>query len=144
MELTHYVPKFFSREELFPPETCLIEHSDTIWRLMDPRILWTIDALRKIYGPAIINTWHWTSANGFHYRGFRPANCKVGLTKTSQHFFGRAVDMTFVKETVEYVRVDIINNHDRDAYKYITGIEIGVPWLHIDCRNYDGLLIFTP
>ena len=47
---------------------------------------------------------------------------------------------------VDKVRAEIIANPTREEFEHITAIELGVPWLHIDCRNYskarNGLLQF--
>lgn len=138
-----YIPKYFLIEEVISPDICNPIDA-TQWFMFDNRILWTADQLRAIYGKLICNTWMW---NGKHtFRGYRPWSCKVGA-RMSQHKLGRALDLVPMETTVDEIRDEIIANPNREEFKYITAIESDVPWLHIDCRNYDkarnGLLVFS-
>jgi hypothetical protein len=137
-----YIPKYFKIEEILPQDLCDPQDANQ-WFMFDNRILMTADKLRERYGQMICNTWSW---NGDHqYRGFRGLACSVGST-LSQHKFGRALDLIPTEVTVDEVRNEIIANPFKEEFKFITAIESGVHWLHIDCRNYDkarnGLLIF--
>ena len=140
-----YYPKFFQLYELVPHEiyskiNVLNDKIKAFW-LFDDRILRTADALRERYGKLICNDWYWrTSPNspeiqGNEYRGWRPSNCPVGSI-TSQHRWGRALDLTPLESTVEEIRNDIISNPT--SFKYIKAIEMNVNWLHIDCRNWSN------
>ncbi len=92
----------------------------------------TIDDLRHSYGIMIVNTYKW---GGIHKeRGFRMPGTTTGAY-LSQHKFGRAVDLVPVGEDVDTIRDAILNNPD--LFPYITCIEMVVPWLHVDCRNWD-------
>ena len=86
----------------------------------------------------VANTWWWGGKN--HDRGFRLPGCRVG-TDRSQHRFGRALDLVPTEYNVDDIRNDIKAGED---FGGITCIEDGVSWLHIDCRNYKGLLIVYP
>ncbi len=156
----YFIPpkKLFAPQELF--SKAVIDnpkHSDKdgnvhprIWRLMDSRILWTLVEIRALFGPIILNDYLW--GGDYHGRGYRDPIAlidhacfvKKGIIRaawssfTSQHCLGNALDCIFKKILVSEVRQDIIQNSEREAYKYITGIEKEVTWLHIDSRNHNG------
>lgn len=137
-----YVPKYFQIYELVPKSTYeLFEHErrlNQLWWLFDPRILKAADRIRERYGKMVANTWWW---GGQHqYRGWRPPGCNVGA-RYSQHRFGRALDLIPTVVSVEEIRRDIKAGEN---FGFITCIEDDVSWLHIDCRNYQGLLIVHP
>ena len=138
-----YVPKYFVLQEFFPKDYLDQVHSkmgERLWLLIDNRVLWTADHLRERYGSVIANDWLWrtnrvTSKYANNYRGFRPSDCNIGAV-FSQHKYGRALDCKFKHANVEEVRQEIIYNDTFD-FKYITAIEVDVPWLHFDVRNHD-------
>jgi hypothetical protein len=137
-----YIPKHFKIEELVSPDICDPSNPNQ-WFLFDERILITADRLRERYGVMYCNTWMWGGQHTF--RGFRTWATKVG-SANSQHKLGRALDLIPMCVDVDKVRNDIIANPTREEFEYIMAIELGVPWLHIDCRNYskarNGLLQF--
>lgn len=159
----NYIPKYFTPEELFPKQV-IQNHTlngkikSSIWRLIDSRVAWTADQLRKLFGPLTVNDYKFGGPN--QYRGLRPAQelidwehyNQTGELKTifssftSQHCFGRALDMVSKSVSAEEIRVDIKKN-PRTEYQHITAIEDGVSWLHFDVRNnggYKGILFFNP
>ena len=117
------------------------------WIVMDPKIVWTAEAIRKTLNkPITINNW----ANGgqFSLRGFRPTSSSTGAAY-SQHRYGRAIDFDIAGMTSEEVRTWIKANLSKlDCLKYITTIEANVNWVHIDVRAFDrphkGLNIVYP
>lgn len=131
-----YIPERFALYELIPRE--MYENTPEnrryrLWNVFDDRMLITLDRLRKQHGKIIMNTWFW---GGVHmFRGWRPFNYPIG-SDLSQHKFGRGGDCILVNADVEEVRQAIISV-DIEAYEYITCVEIGVPWLHFDVRNWD-------
>jgi hypothetical protein len=134
-----YEPKHFELYEVVPP--ILMSRPEAfLWHLFDDRILRAADLLRDRYGKMVANTWRWGGTAQF--RGFRPADCKVGA-EFSQHKFGRALDLVPVDCTAEEVRQDI-QADDQRLRGLITRIEKQVHWLHIDCANYgiDGNIYF--
>ena len=139
----HYIPKYLKLHEILPRDTYFIlEGRHHIgWQLFDPRILWTADKLRETYGPMYVNNWFWGGNN--QWGGWRPGDCPIGA-EWSQHKFGRALDPKFKNASAEEVRADIKANKWPVAFQYITCIEENVPWNHISCQNYDGLLLVTP
>lgn len=138
-----YIPRYFQPYELVPQETYNLLNRQgklyQIWWLFDPRILLVGDRIRKRFGKVVANTWWWGGKH--HYRGWRPPTCFIGAER-SQHKFGRALDLVPQEVTVEEIRHEIITNGE--DFGFITCVEVGVPWLHTDCRNYQGLLIVRP
>lgn len=147
-----YKPRYLRPFEVLPPDTCLshipvASWSVLAWGLFDARILWTFDQLRDRFGPLVVNDWYWREGGqGNTQRGFRPPESTVGASY-SQHRFGRALDCLPARTTAEEIRADIRNHPEREAYQFITGVESGVSWLHVDCRNWDrarhGILFFN-
>lgn len=111
-----YIPKYFSLDECFPPDF------SKSWKYFDERILISADKLREVFGPLRCN------GNGLTQCGFR-----TNGSKTSQHCFGRAMDLHSDRYSSEEIRMYIINN--RNLFPYITFLECDISWLHIDCRN---------
>jgi hypothetical protein len=139
MQIISYIPIHVIPQEVVPPEIYSI-YGDRSWQFMDARILWTIDSIRDYFGRAIkINNWH--TKGSFRYRGFRPPNY-VGVI-LSQHRFGRAVDFDIDGMSAHEVRDVILSDKKLDFKMYITAIELGVNWVHIDCRNVNLPHILT-
>lgn len=139
-----YEPRHFGIKELVPQgtysrmrERCLTK-DEAIKRLLglfDSRLLYTLDCLREHFGVRMhINNWQWGGDR--NYSGFRPADCKIGA-KHSQHRYGRAADIIIPngEYDAEHMRLKIFENNI--LFPYITYMEDGVDWLHVDCRNAD-------
>lgn len=140
-----YVPEYFTLNELVPSYIFELVRPSVLWNIFDDRILITADRLRKRYGKLLANTWAW---NGRHqHRGYRPQACSIGSVY-SQHRFGRALDLEPIDVTAEEIRQDMLKEPADMEFEYITAIELGVPWLHIDCRSHfkavHGMLTFKP
>jgi hypothetical protein len=133
-------PKHFELYELLPEKfyNSNIHRGDNLWFIFDSRLLITLDNLREIFGKMVINNWYWRGHR--QYSGYRPPDCTVGA-ELSQHRFGRAADIIILEHSIDSVRNWIIKNKNKNN-GFITGIELGTSWLHIDVRNYDGLLLF--
>lgn len=137
-----YSPAYFKPFEYLPPEI-YNKYGDRGIIVMDPRILFTIDQLRKSTGkPITINTWK--SGGQFSQRGFR-TDLSV-CAKASQHLFGRAADLDIAGITAEEFRSDVKNGKFEKELTYITRIEDEVSWIHIDCAAIPGtqILFFKP
>ena len=165
----YYKPKYFEPEEIFSKlvvenhtvrnksgERSYIDNS--IWRLMDERILKTLDLLRMDYGPVIVNDYKWGGQN--QYRGYRPAIELIAHSEsmidgkfipkfssfTSQHCHGRAIDCKFKYHEAEYIRYQIKNDQSFITFSHITAVEKDVSWLHFDVRPWNktnlGILFF--
>lgn len=130
-----WTPSWFRIEELVPPE--LFEtYKDKQWKLwlmFDNRILKAADLLRDKFGPATINNWLW----GGQYKasGLRAPESEY-YSLTSQHAWGRALDLKFRDYDAETIRQAILRKEV--APGLITGIEADVSWNHIDCRIPTG------
>jgi len=142
-----YIPKYFAAHELVPPSVYDALNGDErrIFNLFDDRQLRTDDMLRERYGPVTINNWKW--GGNFKESGLRDPRTGTGAA-WSQHKFGRGTDKKFDKVTAEEIRQDILANPNNEAFQFITCIEMGVSWLHTDCRNWDknknGILLIYP
>lgn len=140
----NYRCKHFTIQELVDPTTHSA-YGDKAWQFLDPRLLMTLDQLRSDFGVCIINTWFSTNlANQYGFRtdsGFRHPSSRIGAP-LSQHRFGRAADCLFPLTGVDNVRSAIIKKPE--DYPYISAIELGTSWLHIDCRNVKPLMTFRP
>jgi hypothetical protein len=131
-----FIPDYFELYELLPPDiySKYHGHPQKLWGMFDDRLLKTLHNIRHRYGKMVMNTWHWGGQN--KYRGWRPWNTQVGA-ELSQHKFGRAGDPVPVETSAEDIRLDILADPFHPDFKYITGIEMGVAWLHIDVRNWN-------
>ena len=117
-----YTPKHFKASEFLPK-------GYTDLSVMDDRILELADQVRELLGvPCTIN------ANGRSLCGFRPKDCKIGAPK-SQHKLGKAVDLHPIGMTAEDGRTLIRKAVDAGGLVNLGGVELGVSWIHIDCRD---------
>ena len=92
--------------------------------------------------PILINTWPFTDIGGMEFRGYRPTNCKVGVSK-SQHRYGRAIDIEM--DNLEEVYEDIINNKKIYYKAGLRGLEDfnkTKVWIHLDMRYTQNEDIF--
>jgi hypothetical protein len=123
--------KHFKVQE-FVPEAVYCELGDMSMILIDSRMVRTADAIREYFGvPMNINDWHFGGGN--QYRGYRTSGCRVGA-KWSQHKFGRALDIVSRIPASEMRKAILDNQED---FPFISAMEDGVDWLHVDCRNVD-------
>ena len=109
---------------------------ERLWMLFDERAILTQDALRKRYGPAVVNDWCW--GGQLRYRGYRPPDCTVGALY-SQHRFGRAFDNSFSDHAAGDVCREILDMTPKQrtelGFGHIRRIETGVSWFHYDLGN---------
>ncbi len=122
-------------------------HETVIWGMLDNRILITGDRLRTRYGPMMINDWY--TGGRYDDRGYRSKDYGSDTgSSLSQHYSGRALDLIPRNTTVDEIRNDILDNPFDPTFEYITCIEMDVPWLHVDCRNWNkkkfGILKIYP
>jgi len=135
-----YKPEHFKTQEWVPPGIYKLRGEKSL-EVLNPLILITADRLRKRYGPITINNWLWGGAR--KYSGFRPKHCSEGAS-LSQHRLGNALDGLVQRVSAEEVRQDILGNPDLEEFEYITSLEMGVNWLHVDCRNCKRIKLFYP
>lgn len=135
------VSKNFILQEFVSKQTWKKYGNKSIW-FIDFRIIETAQSLRDILNtPLTINNWAYGGSR--NESGLRIPEHQ-NYSPTSQHTFGRAVDIISNKYSAEEMRQHIINNDF--LYEHITAIELKVDWLHIDCRNTkkDTILLFDP
>jgi len=137
-----YKPKHFRVEEFLPPGLYNQYGERGLRLLMDPRILFTMDALRDKFGPITVNNYH--AGGAFQQRGFRD-DPGVGAP-LSQHRFGRACDFDIKGVTAEEFRAIARAGKMRAELAHITRVEDGVSWVHIDVAGVeapaDGVVFF--
>jgi hypothetical protein len=138
-EATFYKPKHFIVQEFVPQET-FEEHGDSSWQFLDPRLLQTMDLVREWFDRAVVVN-NWASGGGYQYRGYRPPCVTVGA-KESQHRFGRACDFDVDGLSAEAARKIILDHQNDSAFRFITRVELGVSWVHIDLANIDSVQIY--
>jgi len=130
----------FKIQELVPKHI-YEERGDRSWELIDARLIETIDTLKAIFskGTITINNWLWDGNRNWSCLR-TPAS--PDYSETSQHTFGRAVDMKFSAYDEAYVRNYIIQHPDE--FPYVNGIEDfkGMTWVHVDVRNSDTVKVF--
>jgi len=132
-----YKCKHFVLQELVPKHI-YEERGESAWELLDERMLKAIDSLRDLYGVMIINDWH--KGGKYQWRGLRTTDSPE-YSPTSQHSFGRGFDLHPKDIDVVKIRQDIMAGKHKEL-KAITGLELRVSWLHVDCRNFTGLKTF--
>lgn len=130
--------KYFKIEELVDKKTFNIR-GERAWQLIDDRLIYSIDSLREKFGKITINNWN--SGGDREWSGLRTVDSPY-YSRYSQHTFGRAADLLFSNADVEEVRKYILAN--KDLFPYITGVELGTSWLHIDIRNATQYYTFNP
>lgn len=135
-----YEPSYFKIEELVSPQAYK-DRGNKAWQLLDDRLLITLDRLREKYGSMTINNWSY--GGNREWSGLRTADSPY-FSKYSQHSFGRAADIIFKNVTAEEVRQDMLESLDDEVYEYVNSIELGVSWVHLDCRNVERIFAFKP
>lgn len=140
-----YKCKYFKAHELVPP-AIYDRFGERSFMFLDERLLKLCDALREEFGSATINNYKW---GGDRVASGLRSPDSPHYSPTSQHSFGRAVDILFSNVKAEFVRNCIKSDPDlsnilMDITPSIT-LEDGVSWLHIDIRNGNaGVNSFKP
>ena len=129
-----YKCKYFKAHELVPP-AIYDKFGERSFMFLDDRLLKLCDALREEFGSATINNYKW---GGDRVASGLRSPDSPHYSPTSQHSFGRAVDILFKEFDSEHVRNSIKKHSnfwcDDMGVDSIT-LEDGVSWLHIDIRN---------
>jgi hypothetical protein len=111
------------------------------WELLDERLLITMDRMRDVYGPMLINDWAY---GGEHeWNGLRTPECPFH-NGFSQHAFGRAANIRFENFDIAEVKNDILNGSALKEFEYITTIMTGDDYLHVDVRNGERFTVLLP
>lgn len=147
-----YTCEHFVIQELVHP-TIYADRGYSSWKILDERILISIDQIRKKFGRMICNTWHSKKLQALfgedapdHLKirtlsGLRPTDTGFGADY-SDHKFGRAIDLLCWDTPVEEVRAYILSHPDE--FPYITCVEANTGWLHISCRNTTRIELVYP
>ena len=115
--------KHFDWDELLPPG-----YEDK-HELIKPNLLILIEQVRELLNvPCTINSGDRTLC------GYRPPDCKVGAPK-SQHKLGNAADLHPKGMSAKDARTLIKKAVDKGMLPLLGGVEKGVSWLHVDCRD---------
>lgn len=137
-----YNPIYFQPCELLPP-SIFKKYGTAGLIVMDPHIIWTLDQIRKTVGkPITVNNWQ--AGGPFSQRAFRD-DPGIGAP-LSQHRFGRAVDFDITGMTAEEFRKEVKAGKFTSELTYITRIEDGINWIHVDCAAVPGpeIVFFKP
>lgn len=143
--LITWKPENFETVELVHPRI-FSDFGEASLQFFDPRILWTIDAIRKYFNsPVYVN--NWDSGGSLKNRGLRTFDSTTG-SFFSMHKFGKAIDFTVAGQTPVEIRNWIKEKHGSlECLQFITRIEDfdGMTWVHIDCANVTSneLLVFS-
>lgn len=135
--------KYFTTQELVDEEVYSLLGDNAI-KLIDDRLIETIDAVREILGvPLICNNWHWGGSRD--QCGYRSVKCCIGA-QNSFHKYGMAADLISVKMSAKEMRDKLEQNkhllpHPIRIEKWNYNGEIS--WLHVDVStNTHGQKIY--
>lgn len=129
---TYYKCIHFDIRELVDPHT-FTEWGDKAWMFLRTEALISLDNIRSHFNkPVNVNDWMFGGKR--QYRGFRPLDCTVGVS-LSQHRLGNAFDLDVKGVSADDVRQEIIRMKEDPLFLSITCLEIGITWVHFDCRN---------
>ena len=136
-----YRPKFFHITELVDKPT-FDRFGERAWMFFNPVFLRSLDRVRHHFGvPVTVNDW--ATGGQLSQRGLR-VHTSVGATY-SQHRFGNAGDYNVEGMEAEEIRQEILKKPDHHDFELITCVEVGVSWVHHDCRNINNrILLITP
>ena len=108
-------------------------------KLLDKRLVESDQKLRDLFGPVTINNW-WLGGSR-NWSGVRTSDSPY-YSPTSQHTHGKASDKLFSRHSAKEVQEYIQKNYRELG---ITGLELGVTWVHTDTRESQNnkLITFT-
>ena len=136
-----YKPTYFHISELVDKPT-FDRFGEQAWMFFSPILLLSLDKVRQHFG-APVTANNWVDGGPFSQRGLR-VNTNVGA-EFSQHKFGNACDYDVAGYTAEEVRQEILKKKDHPDFEMINCIELGVTWVHQDCRNIQNrILLIKP
>lgn len=129
----YYKPVHFEVPELVPPDIYKSMGEGALI-LMDDRILYIADFVREHFdAPVTIN--NWLHGGQFSQRGFRTTTGLPGEVVHSEHAYGRAIDFDVEGLTADEVRKEILENASAGEFPMISGMEVGISWVHLDVGN---------
>lgn len=120
------ISKYFKAEELLP-------RGETDISLIDKKLLDLIDEIRELLGvPCTVN--NYAAGGDRQWCGLRTKKCTIGAPK-SKHRLGQAADMHPSGMSAEVARAKVKEAVAAGKLKNLGGVELGVSWLHVDCRD---------
>ena len=142
--MNSYRPKHFALVELVD-EPVFRERGEHAWELLRPDALETLDRLRSVFGPIIVNNWF--TGGSYSESGLRRPTTGTGA-KWSMHKYGGAFDCKFTSGTTPHKAFAYIMARPEEFPLLTTleDVEKTVSWLHFDCRNHDksGIWVVNP
>ncbi|MDR2708353.1 MAG: hypothetical protein LBC07_00050 [Elusimicrobiota bacterium] len=136
-----YKCKYFTIKELVHPDFLKMTDEETLWKILDPNLLYFIDRVREQFGEVIIN------GGALVDCGLRLPDSKTGA-KFSAHKYGKAFDLHIVeiekKNLDKQKKIEAYEDlRERVHYQLLTesqtphglNFETGIYWLHIDTFN---------
>lgn len=139
------LPEHFTLTELVGPEVYKYHGINAIY-LLDPVAIKVLGALRKTFGPCVVN--NWASGGQFKESGHRLMTTKTGA-KNSMHKFGMAFDCKFTNVSPDQARRDILADQSYWRHLGLTRLEDGAfapTWVHFDVKPVPGneIVIIKP
>lgn len=133
-----FTPKYFRIEELVGPSFYEANkgRGALMFMAFDTLALVTLDALRRRYGPVVVNNWH--QGGAFSESGLRTLDTGTGAA-LSQHKFGRAFDCKFRNVAPAEVWADLQATPNLSCFEHVQRIEAGagMTWFHFDTGGHD-------
>lgn len=120
----------------------------TIYSLFEPDLLKSLDFLRELYGPAIIN--NWKNNGDFQQRGMRTPESEYynpgSMHSLRSNRLVGACDLSFSDYTAEEIREDIKKRESEGESMPFTRMEDEVTWIHVDVKEtgLDKVYFFKP
>ena len=140
-----YIPERFKPYELVDKAT-YEKYGLASWRFISERLTRSLDGLSFVLEKhfnrrirLVCNNWHWydepNAPDYFQWRGLR-TNKYPNYNEGSRHSYIPciAADLDSPELSARALIDFVLEHQDEEWAKYIGGIEIGVNWLHIDCR----------
>ena len=134
--------KNFSLKELFSKTTYEKNKEEDLIKKLDLDFFKDVDDfctdVKTNLFATKVNCNTWAFGGDFNERGFRDTDSDTG-TATSQHRFGKAIDLEFFdkdgKEIItEKIIEFLIKRKKEGKYKHISRVELGTGWLHLDTK----------
>ena len=131
--------KYFKIHELVPKQM-YYKYGENAWRYIDRGMIRDIDHLKEVFnnGTMTINNYHWNGDR--QWSGIRTYE-SMYYSYGSQHTYANAVDIVYSDYSSEEVRQYILSH--QDEFDWISRLEEGVAWLHIDGANTEFDYITT-
>ncbi len=141
-------PQYFELHELVCKHI-YDKYGNQAWQFLDPRLIITIDWVRKqLNKPITINDYKWggndtQSGVRCNLCSFVKSKTDKGIVYMSAHCTANAVDFSVEGMTAEEVRNWLVRN--QEDLPYSIRLEAGVNWVHLDCNDAgQKVYIFNP